>query len=426
MRHHVFIAGALLAASTAAAQKRAITFDDFAAVRAVTDPQPSPDGKFILYAVRVADVAANKRTTQTFVVPSAGGTPRAFPSQSVSASEARWSPDGTHIAYIASDQLWIADANGANAKQLTHLNGGATGPVWSPPAIASPSHRPCIRTARPTRATSRRPKPQSDNKVKAHVADELMFRHWNAWDEGTRSHLFVVALDGSAPRDLMPGAKYDVPPGPFGGSEGYAWSPDGRELAYTAKDQGRDDAWSTDVNVYTVPAAGGAPTVITAANKGADQNPVYSPDGKFIALRVAGARRLRVRSLASHDLRPLREDVARAAARRGIATPTRYIWAPDMSALYVQTTDAGARQALPRRTRQTRERAQGERPTAAHRRSQQHGVLAVAATATRSPGCATPPKRPPKCTPPTRIGARRRDGARRHARERRARRAARA
>jgi hypothetical protein len=79
MRHHVLIAGALLTASTAAAQKRAITFDDFAAVRAVSDPQPSPDGKVILYAIRIADVPANRRTAQTFVIPSAGGAPRAFP-----------------------------------------------------------------------------------------------------------------------------------------------------------------------------------------------------------------------------------------------------------------------------------------------------------------------------------------------------------
>ena len=340
MRHLAFIAGALLTASTAAAQKRAITFDDFAAVRAVADPQPSPDGKFILYAIRVADVAANKRTTQTFIVPSAGGTPRAYPSPSLSASEARWSPDGTHIAYIASDQLWTADANGANAKQLTHLNGGATGPVWSSAgdrlAFTSAVYPDCSTDA----CNVAKAKAASDNKVKAHVADELMYRHWNAWDEGTRSHLFTVAIDGSAPRDLVPGAKYDVPPGPFGGSEGYAWSPDGRELAYTAKNQGRNDASSTDVNVYTVPAAGGAQTIITAANKGADQNPVYSPDGKFIAL-ASQARagfesdrwRLMIYDRSAKTMRELLPDWDRNA--------DAYIWAPDMSELYVQTADAG-------------------------------------------------------------------------------------
>ena len=127
-------------------------------------------------------------------------------------------------------------------------------------------------------------KAKEANKVKAHVADNLLFRHWNAWDEGTRSHLFVVgARWRTTPRDLTPGAKYDVPPGPFGGSEGYAFSPDGREIAYTAKDQGRADAWTTDVNLYVVPVSGGTATVITKSNVGADQNPVYSPDGKYIA-----------------------------------------------------------------------------------------------------------------------------------------------
>src|SRR4029079_16659332 len=78
-------------------------------------------------------------------------------------------------------------------------------------------------------------------------------------------------------------AKYDVPPPPFGGSEAYAFSPDGQEIAYTAKDQGRDDATTADLKLYLVPASGGASTVITAANKGADQNPVYTPDGRYIA-----------------------------------------------------------------------------------------------------------------------------------------------
>jgi len=339
MRHHALIAGALLTASTAAAQKRAITFDDFAAVRAVSDPQPSPDGKVILYAIRIADVPANRRTAQTFVVPAAGGAPRAFPSQAVSATEARWSPDGSHVAYIASDQLWIADANGANAKQLTHLNGGATGPVWSPAgdrlAFTSAVYPDCSTDA----CNVAKAKAASDNKVKAHVADELMYRHWNAWDEGTRSHLFTVAVDGSAPHDLLTGAKYDVPPGPFGGSEGYAWSPDGRELAYTAKNQGRNDASSTDVNVYTVPASGGTPTIITVANKGADQNPVYSPDGRFIALASqsrAGFEsdrwRLMIYDRSAKTTRELLPEWDRNA--------DAYFWAPDMSALYVQTTDA--------------------------------------------------------------------------------------
>ncbi|MEP6496208.1 MAG: DPP IV N-terminal domain-containing protein, partial [bacterium] len=201
MRTNALLTAALFAASASAGaqQKRALTFDDFSAVRAVGDPQPSTDGKLILYSVRTTDVQANKRASQTFVVPVGGGAPQVFPAPSVSATEARWSPDGKHIAYVASGQLWVADASGSNPRQLTRLNGGATGPVWSPAgdriAFTSAVYPDCSTDA----CNAAKEKAASDNKVKAHIADQLMYRHWNAWDEGSRSHLFVVPLDGGAP-----------------------------------------------------------------------------------------------------------------------------------------------------------------------------------------------------------------------------------
>jgi dipeptidyl aminopeptidase/acylaminoacyl peptidase len=123
----------LIAFSAAASQQpRTITFDDFSAVRGVGDPQPSPDGRLVLYAVRTTDVSANSRASHTYVLSVGGGSPRPFPSADVAATEARWSPDGKRIAYVSGGQLWIADASGGARKQLTDLNGGATGPIWSP------------------------------------------------------------------------------------------------------------------------------------------------------------------------------------------------------------------------------------------------------------------------------------------------------
>jgi len=263
--------------------QRPITIQDFEALKAIGDPQVSPDGRWVLYSVRSTDLAANKRKTVTVIQPAAGGAVTQFPDAATAAAEARWSPDGTRIAYTSGGQLWVADAHGGNRKQLTSLNDGASGPVWAPSgdkiAFVSGVYPDCDTDA----CDVARAKAADTMKVHAIIADNLMYRHWNAWTPATRSHLFVVAPDGSGLRDVTPHITFDVPPGPFGGSEGYSFSPDGKEIAFTAKNQGREDAWSTDINVYTLKLDGSsAPVVITAANKGADQNPVYSPDGRTI------------------------------------------------------------------------------------------------------------------------------------------------
>lgn len=323
-----------------AQSRRPITFDDFAAMKAVSDPQLSPDGKTVLYAVRSTDVEANRRASTTYALSLGGGTARTFPDDSTRAGEARWSPDGQRVAYVAGGQLWVANADGSAPQKLTTLNGGASGPVWAPTsdqiAFVSAVWPDCTTDA----CNASKDKAKEDNKVKAHVADNLMFRHWNAWDEGTRSHLFVVGVDGSAPRDLTPGAKYDVPPGPFGGSEGYAFAPDGKEIAYTAKDQGKSDAWTTDVNVYVISASGGAATVITKANVGGDQNPVYSPDGKYIA--YASQKR---GGFESDRFRLMFYDRAKKTSVEVLPTWDRnadgYAFAPDSRSVLVSTTDKG-------------------------------------------------------------------------------------
>ena len=337
----VAIAASALAGSAARAQqKRTITFEDFAAVKGVSDPQLSPDGSSVLYALRTTDVEANGRSTVTQLVPFTGGTPRAFPDDTTRAAEARWSPDGRRVAWIVGGQLWVANADGSARRRMTTLNGGAGGPVWSPTsdriAFVSAVYPDCQTDA----CNADRDRAKESSKVKARIADQLMYRHWNAWDEGTRSHLFVVDVDGGGLRDVTAGARYDVPPPPFGGSEGYSFSPDGAELAYTAKDAGRSEAWSTDVNVYTVPVRGGEATVITRANTAADQNPVYSPDGRFIA--HASQRRP---GFESDRWRLMLYDRATRRSRELLPAWDRnadsYFFSGDSRQLFVATADRG-------------------------------------------------------------------------------------
>lgn len=345
MRLNTLIGSVLLvtAATSVAAQsipRRAITFEDFTAVRAVADPQLSPDGRTILYTVRTVDVDGNRRVARTFAIPAAGGAVRQFPAGDVDATEARWSPDGRRVAFVAGGQLWVADVDGGNRKQLSTLNGGATGPVWAPTgvviAFTSAVYPACTTDA----CNAGLEKARDTSKVKAHIADQLLYRHWNSWNEGTRSHLFVVSADGGDARDLIPGANYDVPPPPFGGSEAYSFSPDGREIAYTAKDQGRNNAASTDLNLYLVPVSGGPSVIITGANKGVDQNPIYTPDGRYIAygsMARAGFESDRVRLMFwDRQTRTSREVLP-----RWDRNADSYRFAPDMSMMYVATADHG-------------------------------------------------------------------------------------
>ncbi|HZU22268.1 MAG TPA: S9 family peptidase, partial [Terriglobales bacterium] len=130
------------------------------------------------------------------------------------------------------------------------------------------------------------------SKVKAQIFTRLLYRHWNTYYNGKRSHLFLQPAEAataagppqSAARDLTPG-DHDVPPFSLGGQDMYAFSPDGKEIAFTSNID-EVEAISTNNDVFVVPISGGVARNITAANKASDSTPLYSPDGKYIAYRA--------------------------------------------------------------------------------------------------------------------------------------------
>jgi dipeptidyl aminopeptidase/acylaminoacyl peptidase len=259
-----------------------LTINDLLKVRRISDPQVSPDGSMIAFSITDPDKTANTSKHQIYLVPIGGGEPRLLPTNE--SDQPRWSPDGKRLAYISDSQVWTIDVASGEKKKITSISTGADAPVWSPDgkwiAFTSEVYPECTNDD----CNAQRVKAAEESKVKAKVADRLLYRHWKTWKEGKRSHILVVSIDGGAAQDLTPG-DYDAPPFSLGGPPEYAFSPDSKELAFT-RNTDKDAALSTNNDLFIVAVTGGEARRITESNRGADSSPVYSPDGRYIAYRT--------------------------------------------------------------------------------------------------------------------------------------------
>ncbi len=259
------------------------TFDEMINVRRVGDPQLSPDGKRVAYTIGVVNKSENKTLTQIYTVGVDGSNPRQLTKGTSSSSAPRWSPDGDHIAYVTGGQIWVMEDDGDDPEQVTKISTGASNPVWSPNgkwiAFSSEVYPECSSDAC-NRAEDEK---AESSKVKAHVTDRLLYRHWVEWRDRKRAHVFVVPSEGGIARDLTPG-DFDSPPYAASTGVDYAFSPDNREIAYL-RNPDKIEAISTNSDIYVVPLNGGEPRNITVANKGYDVSPVFTKDGRYIIYR---------------------------------------------------------------------------------------------------------------------------------------------
>ena len=377
------------------AQKHPFTFEDMMALKRVEEPEPSPDGKWVLFAAVDVDLKANTRTPHVWIAPlnQATGVPHPSPQGRVGgereiiadqdADRPRWAPDGKRFAFVSTkeggSQIWIADFDGASGTvtgthQVTSIATEASGELWSPDGknilFVSNVYPECDGApAEEPDCNAKKLEEAKNSKVKAQIFTHLLYRHWNAYKEGKRSHLFVTGVPrpfGDAlltsshtpmlPIDVTPG-DYDAPVFSLGGQDDYAFSPDGREVCYASNHESVP-AISTNNDLFTVslnfltdsPPIGvrpGSPAQVLAAtknitseNKASDSTPLYSPDGKYIAYRAQqrpGYESDRFR-LMLYDRKTGEKKNLTANFDRWVGS---YAWSPDSDGLFFSAEEEG-------------------------------------------------------------------------------------
>ena len=269
-------------------QRHPLTFEDMYALGRVSDPQIAPDGSSILYVVTRYSLETNRGNSDIFITDMTGDKVEQLTSFEGADNTPRWSPDSKTIAFISTRengaQVWFMDADGSNQRRMTNLSTGAEGVVWSPTgthlAFASSVYADCPDDD----CNKQRDLDKAADPVKVMITDKLTYRVWDHWKDGKYSHVFVMPAKGGTPVDVTPGT-FDTPPIDIGGDQDYVFSPDGKELAFV-KNTAPIVAASTNNDIWLVNIDGSKPRCITKDNWANDNQPVYSPDGKYIAYRA--------------------------------------------------------------------------------------------------------------------------------------------
>ena len=245
-------------------QKQPFTVDTMLRLARISEPLLAPDGTQVAFTVQKVDLDKNTKPSQIYVVPVLGGSPRQLTHEASKDGDTnqrpRWSPDSKQIFFVSnrsgSSQIWVMNADGSDARQVTKFAAEADGILVSPDGkkivFLSSVYPDC---GADDGCNQRMIDEESRNRVKARIYTTLLYRHWTQWQTARRRHLMVVNSDGSELKELTPGPN-DVPPFSLGGQDDYAISPDSKEVAF-AMNVDPDPATSTNSDIYVVPIAGG-------------------------------------------------------------------------------------------------------------------------------------------------------------------------
>ena len=273
-----------------------------------------------------------------------GGEPRQLTNHEKSSSSPRWRPNRDAITFISSrdgsSQIYELPLAGGEARRLTDLPVDVDDYLWSPDGQKIAFSAKVFADAGSLSKSAAQDKQREESKVKARVVDDLLFRIWNRWTDGKRTHVFICNADGSDVVDLTPG-DYDAPPLDLGGHQDYVFSPDGSQLAFVSNHTDMPAA-NTNNDIFLVPASGGDATNLTQANEAVDNQPLYSPDGQYVAYKAMARPGFEADQ---YEIMLYNRETGERESLTELLdlSPDEVIWSPDSTFLYFNAREQGRR-----------------------------------------------------------------------------------
>src|SRR5207249_1505530 len=286
----------LLLAPALLAQKRPITHEDVWLIKRTGPPAVSPDGKWAVTSVVEPSYEAGKSASDLWLIALDGSTPpRKLTSTIAPESGAVFSPDSKRLAFATkregdeATQIYVLPLDGGEAMRVTNLSTGASDPQWRPDGNAILFESSVYPGAKNDEENRKIAADRKTPKYNLRVFDSFPIRYWDHWRDDQRPHVFVQSLDdGAKPRDLLAGTKIASLPGfegefGLGGTSlGARWSPDGKNIVFTATaDSNSSVGAPSTTELYRMPADGGEPAPLTSGPDSYN-NPVFRPDGKAL------------------------------------------------------------------------------------------------------------------------------------------------
>jgi len=289
----VFFVLGLFAAGGALAASHPFNVQDLVMMDRAGDPQVSPDGKWVAYQMRETDYAANKGVNAIWLldVSAKNAQPVRLTDKELNATSPRWAADGATVYFLGKSgetmQVFARAADGKSAaKAVTQLPVDVNNFKLSADGKRVLLSIDVFTDCADIECTKKRLDDKSKSKASGMLFDKLFVRHWDTWADGRRSQLYIADVSAGTigtPRLLSKDIDGDIPSKPFGDDSEYAFSPDGKTVYFDVRIAGKSEPWSTNFDVYSVPADGSAaPKNLTASNQAWDAYPLPSADGKTL------------------------------------------------------------------------------------------------------------------------------------------------